>query len=76
MKEFAMKHPFLTFFIIDGALTTIHNCVAMITDHDDWKKEKMAIRITNSVAEDVEDLKNTVIDIKEAKKNESSNDCE
>ncbi len=72
MKEFAMKHPFLTFFIIDGALTTIHNCVAMITDHNDWRKEKAATKIIKSVENDIENI----IDIKEVKKNESSDDCE
>lgn len=72
MKEFAMKHPFITFFMVDGLLVTINNCVAMITDHNDWAKERMSVKFAKGVADDVE----KVIDIAEVKRNESNDDCE
>lgn len=33
MKYFAMKHPILTFLIVDETITLIQNCVAMVTSH-------------------------------------------
>ena len=33
MKEFASKHPFLTFFIVDAAITGLVKIVAMVTGY-------------------------------------------
>ena len=33
MKEFALKHPFITFFIADGIVTGVVKIVAMLTGY-------------------------------------------
>lgn len=71
MKEFALRHPFLTFFMVDGAFTCIQNCVAMITGRKDGKKERAAANIMNKACETAEDI-SKVVSFKEVK-NESDN---
>lgn len=33
MKEFALKHPWMTFFLIDAAITNAFRLVAILTGH-------------------------------------------
>ena len=34
MKEFVIKHPFITFLIVDALCATVQNCVSLITQKD------------------------------------------
>lgn len=33
MKEFALKHPWMTFFLIDAAITNAFRLIAILTGH-------------------------------------------
>lgn len=53
MKEFALKHPFLTFFMVDATITGVLKIVAMLTGNFRIGNAKTGETTTNE--EDSED---------------------
>lgn len=47
MKEFALKHPWMTFFLIDSAIAGVVNIVKCLTGYHDQERT-----VTTSVTED------------------------
>ena len=50
MKEFIIKHPFITLFLIEDAFICIENCVTMITGVKKVKTHTVS-KVMNSVSD-------------------------
>lgn len=53
MKEFALKHPWMTFFLVDAAIINICKVVCILTGHgkeiaDDTKTETETVEESES----------------------------
>ena len=63
MKDFAIRHPIITFLIFSDFFVCVQNCVAIAYG----KKEAVETTPSHEIFEDVaEEVKGTVVDIKEA----------
>ena len=63
MKDFAIRHPFITFFIVSDLFVCVQNCVAIAFGRKEVVETPVAQEILDTA---VGEAKGTVIDIKEA----------
>ena len=63
MKDFAMRHQFITLFIVSDLFVCVQNCVAIAFHKNEAVRENPTHKIINDTVDKAE---GTVVDIKEA----------
>lgn len=66
MKDFAMRHPIITFFIVSDLFVCVQNCVGIVFGKEEAVKRIPSHKFAEDIVDVIDDLDSKVIDTKEA----------
>lgn len=66
MKEFAIRHPFITFLIASDLFVCVQNCVGIVFGKEEAVRRIPSHKAVGDAVDAIDDLGGKVVDIKEA----------